>query len=219
QVACGCNSRNGFLKNIKPPAQNTDEAYESYFETVLGKRLKRVKGTDLALPNSPVNIPGKVLDQWIKDGRIKRGIPRKLNDYIKNFKQQKIQLDKDLIVIIDKDAMKHILEGHHPKHFNPKARIKYNMNVKKDNTLFPKNMTEKDVEQVLIKILQREKNSIYRVANKRSPKAGFQFGAEEGEEISVDGIQYVIGFKQEVTSNGMRYRKVGQFYPKVKLDD
>ncbi|MFS8612882.1 MAG: pre-toxin TG domain-containing protein [Planifilum fulgidum] len=121
QVACGCNSRNGFLKNIKPPAQNTDEAYESYFETVLGKRLKRVKGTDLALPNSPVNIPGKVLDQWIKDGRIKRGIPRKLNDYIKNFKQQKIQLDKDLIVIIDKDAMKHILEGHHPKHFNPKA--------------------------------------------------------------------------------------------------
>ncbi|MFS8514526.1 MAG: pre-toxin TG domain-containing protein, partial [Planifilum fulgidum] len=159
--ACLCNSRNHFLKEISPPKHNTDEAYESYFEAILGKRLRSVKGTDLALPNSPVNIPGKVLDQWIKDGRIRRGVPHELDNYLRNYKAKKIQLDKDLIVTIDKDSMKHILESHHPKHFNPKARIKYNMNVKKDNTLFPKNMTEKDVEQVLIKILQREKNSIY----------------------------------------------------------
>ena len=95
QVACGCNSRNGFLKNIKPPAQNTDEAYESYFETILGKRLKRVKGTDLALPNSPVKIPEQVLDQWIKDGRIRSGVPHELDNYIKNYKPKKIQLEKD----------------------------------------------------------------------------------------------------------------------------
>ncbi|MFO7291409.1 MAG: hypothetical protein C0P67_015680, partial [Bacillota bacterium] len=175
-----------------------------------------VKGTDLALPNSPVNIPGEVLGQWIKDGRIKRGIPRKLNDYIKNFKQQKIQLDKDLIVTIDKDAMKHILEGHHPKHFNPKARIKHNGNVKEENTLFPKNMTEKDVEQLLIKILQQEKDRIYRKASKNM--YGFQFGKEE--ELIVDGKKYVVGFQVEANSNGMRYRRVGQLYPKVdEFDD
>ncbi|WP_092041932.1 hypothetical protein [Planifilum fulgidum] len=94
QVACGCNSRNSFLKNIKPPTQNTDEAYESYFETVLGKRLKKVKGTDLALPNSPVNIPGEVLGQWIKDGRVRKGVPHELENYIKNYNPKKFKWTK-----------------------------------------------------------------------------------------------------------------------------
>ncbi|WP_177199202.1 pre-toxin TG domain-containing protein [Planifilum fulgidum] len=218
QVACGCNSRNHFLENVRHPSQNTDEAYEAYFETILGKRLRRVKATDLASPNSPVNIPGEVLGQWIKDGRVKRGIPRKLDNYIKNYKPQKIQLDKDLIVTIDKDAMKYILEGHHPKHFNPKARIKHNGNVKEKNTLFPKNMTEKDVEQLLIKIVQQERDVISKWPSTR----GFQLGKKvkgKGKDIIVDGIKYVIGFQEEVISNGMRYRRVGQFYPIVDLPD
>lgn len=175
------------------------------------KRLRSVKGTDLALPNSPVNIPGEVLGQWIKDGRIERGIPRKLDNYIKNYESKKIQLDKNLIVTIDKDTMKHILESHHPKHFNPKARITKKGNVKPETTLFPNNMNEKDVEQVLIKLLKQEKNRINKKASE--DMYGFQFGKDE--EVVVDGVKYVVGFQIEGTSNGMRYRKVGQFYPKV----
>jgi hypothetical protein len=214
--ACLCNSRNHFLKEISPPKHNTDEAYESYFEAILGKRLRSVKGTDLALPNSPVNIPGKVLDQWIKDGRIRRGVPHELDNYLRNYKAKKIQLDKDLIVTIDKDSMKHILESHHPKHFNPDSRFTSKRNVKKNNSLFPNNMTEKDVEQLLIRILQREKNEISKLAHRASPEGAFQIGGDKSEKaIIVDGIKYVVGFKQEFTSNGMRYRKVGQFYPEI----
>ncbi|WP_143085387.1 pre-toxin TG domain-containing protein [Planifilum fulgidum] len=221
QVACGCNSRNGFLKNIKPPAQNTDEAYEFYFETVLGKRLKRVKGTDLALPNSPVKIPEQVLEQLMRDGRIRSGVPHELDNYIKNYKPKKIQLEKDLIVIIDKQSMKHILEGHHPKYFDPNSRYRYKQGkVKsvKETTLFPKNMTEKDIEQVLIKILQQEKNEISRLDNETPYWAGFQMGSNQKgqKDIIVDGKKYTVGFQQEFVSNGMRYRRVGQFYPKVK---
>src|SRR5690606_30170565 len=187
QVACGCNSRNSFLKNIKPPTQNTDEAYESYFETVLGKRLKRVKGTDLALPNSPVNIPGEVLGQWIRDGRVKRGIPRKLDKYVKNYETQKIQLKKDVIVIIDKESMKHILEGHHPKYFNPKTRIKDGGETK-ETTLFPNNMTEKDIEQVIIKIAKQESD---RISQRRGLRS-FQLGRNKGDDIIIDGRKYVV---------------------------
>src|SRR5690606_10272488 len=196
--ACLCNSRNHFLKEISPPKHNTDEAYESYFEAILGKRLRSVKGTDLALPNSPVNIPGKVLDQWIKDGRIRRGVPHELDNYLRNYKAKKIQLDKDLIVTIDKDSMKHILESHHPKHFNPDSRFTSKRNVKKNNSLFPNNMTEKDVEQLLIRILQREKNEISKLAHRASPERAFQIGGDKSEKaIIVDGIKYVVGFKQE----------------------
>jgi len=36
------------------------------------------------------------------------------------------------------------------------------------------------------------------------------------KDIIVDGKKYTVGFQQEFVSNGMRYRRVGQFYPKVK---
>ena len=116
--------------------------------------------------------------------------------------------------------MKHILEGHHPKYFNPKSRIKYKQwksKISERNTLFPKNMTEKDVEQVLIKILQQEKNEISRLDNETPYWVVFRWAvSQKGQkDIIVDGKKYVIGFQEEFISNGMRYRRVGQFYPKV----
>src|SRR5690606_38327366 len=79
-----------------------------------------------------------------------------------------------------KQSMKHILEGHHPKYFDPNSRYRYKQGkVKsvKETTLFPKNMTEKDIEQVLIKILQQEKNEISRLDNETPYWAGFQMGS------------------------------------------
>jgi hypothetical protein len=79
-------------------------------------------------------------------------------------------------------------------------------------------MTEKDIEQVLIKILQQEKNEISRLDNETPYWAGFQMGSNQKgqKDIIVDGKKYTVGFQQEFVSNGMRYRRVGQFYPKVK---
>ncbi len=157
----------------------------------------------------------------MRDGRIRSGVPHELDNYIKNYKPKKIQLEKDLIVIIDKQSMKHILEGHHPKYFDPNSRYRYKQGkVKsvKETTLFPKNMTEKDVEQLLIKIVQQERDVISKWPSTR----GFQLGKKvkgKGKDIIVDGIKYVIGFQEEVISNGMRYRRVGQFYAIVDLPD
>jgi len=124
-------------------------------------------------------------------------------------------VDKDLIVTIDKDAMKHILESHHPRHFNPNARFTSKGNIKEQNTMFPQNMTEKDVELLLIRILQQEKNEISRLANETSPRRVFQIGGDTSEkDIVIDGIKYTVGFEQEVASNGMRYRIVGNFIQK-----
>src|SRR5690606_30778013 len=44
QVACGCNSRKGFLKIFNPPAQNTVKPIESYLKTVWGNSVKGLRG-------------------------------------------------------------------------------------------------------------------------------------------------------------------------------
>ena len=107
--------------------------------------------------------------------------------------------------------MKHILEGHHPKHFNPKTRIKDGGETK-ETTLFP-NMTEKDIEQVIIKIAKQESD---RISQRRGLRS-FQLGRNKGDDIIIDGRKYVVGFRKGYVSNGMHYWEVGQFYPKIDL--
>jgi hypothetical protein len=199
--------RNDLIKNTPLPNQNTNQAYQEYFEKILGKKRNSVTGKDLALPDSPVNIPGEQMKKWIEDGRIRSANPDELNNYLKNFKSISIQVDSNIFVTIDKKAMKHILESHHPQYFNPNVRKN-----KSQNTLFPSRMTAEDVEEILNKIIKQEKEIISQNAKKRSQ---FQLGINE--EISIDGVKYVVGFVREINnSNGRIIRLVGQLYPKVE---
>ena len=63
--------RNDLIKNTPLPNQNSNQAYQEYFEKILGKKRNSVTGKDLALPDSPVNIPGEQMKKWIEDGRIR----------------------------------------------------------------------------------------------------------------------------------------------------
>ncbi|MBA4597797.1 hypothetical protein H2C64_13300, partial [Thermoactinomyces vulgaris] len=97
-----------------------------------------------------------------------------------------------------------------PKYFNPKVRTTRSGDYK-DTTLLPSKMSEKDVEDVLTMIIIQEKENIRK--NARKP---YNFQVGKINAIEVDGIQYVVGFKDNIYSNGKAIRRVGQFYPKVK---
>ncbi|MBA4552743.1 hypothetical protein H1043_13495, partial [Thermoactinomyces vulgaris] len=199
--------RNDLIKNTPLPNQNTNQSYQEYFEKILGKKQNSVTGKDLALPDSLVNIPGDQLRKWMEDGRIRAANPHDLDNYLKNFKNITVQVDSNIFISLDKNAMKHILESHHPKYFNPNVRKN-----KSQNTLFPSRMTAEDVEEILNKIIKQEKEIISQNAKKRSQ---FQLGINE--EISIDGVKYVVGFVREINnSNGRIIRLVGQLYPKVE---
>ena len=86
----------------------------------------------------------------------------------------------------------------------------------KETTLFPKNFTEQDIEQIITKIVKQERERL----TKFQKKSGRYFQLPNPKDINdtnipviVDGRPYVIGFQTEQISNGMRYRRVGQFYP------
>jgi hypothetical protein len=202
--------RNDLIKNTPLPNQNTNQSYQEYFEKILGKKQNSVTGKDLALPDSLVNIPGDQLRKWMEDGRIRAANPHDLDNYLKNFKNITVQVDSNIFISLDKNAMKHILESHHPKYFNPKVRTTRSGDYK-DTTLLPSKMSEKDVEDVLTMIIIQEKENIRK--NARKP---YNFQVGKINAIEVDGIQYVVGFKDNIYSNGKAIRRVGQFYPKVK---
>jgi hypothetical protein len=92
---------------------------------------------------------------------------------------------------IDKKALKHILERHHPKYFDPAEAV-----GKQITTLLDKRLTPQSIVTIIREVMKQNREILAAPGASQLPRLKI--------EGVVDGIKYVVGFK---------FGRVGQFYP------
>jgi hypothetical protein len=119
-------------------------------------------------------------------GAIKPVKPEKVINDLSDYTSKKWNVDGNEMMF-DKKGMKHVLERHHPGYWDG--------SVKAEQSFLNKNLSIDDIQNIAGEVISKNRDIII----SKGTRGMYQI---EGE---VDGITYVVGFK-----NG----RIGQIYPK-----